>query len=199
MTAKVLHIARKMPAARRRQIAPNGVIGMLIFIFCEVMFFAGLISAHTIVKNTTAVLAGWPPPGQPRLPVEQTAVNTAALIVSGLLLIWAQRKFGKDPAAARAPLASAMALGTFFVVFQGIEWVALLREGLTMTSSTHGAFFYLIVGTHGLHAVAALIALLYCFVRLVQRNLVAPQLQAAAIFWYFVVAVWPLLYYRVYL
>src|SRR5690349_7489724 len=108
-----------MPAARRRQIAPNGVIGMLIFVFCEVMFFAGLISAHTIVKSG-AGMAGWPPPGQPLLPAAQTAVNTAALIASGFILIWAQLRFAKDPSSARAPLASAMALGTFFVAFQGV-------------------------------------------------------------------------------
>ena len=52
---------------------------------------------------------------------------------------------------------------------------------------------------HALHAVAALLGLLYCFVRLTRRNLVLPQLMAAEIFWYFVVAVWPILYWRVYL
>ena len=197
MTAKVLHIAQKMPAARRRQVAPNGVIVMLIFVFAEIMFFAGFVSAHTIVKS--GAIGGWPPPGQPRLPIEQTAINTAALIASGLLLYVAHRRFAKDPSAARVPMAIAMALGTFFVAFQGIEWVALLREGLTLTSSTHGAFFYLIVGAHGLHAVAALLALGYCFVRLLRRNLVMPQLMTAEIFWYFVVAVWPVLYWRVYL
>jgi heme/copper-type cytochrome/quinol oxidase subunit 3 len=192
-----LHIARKMPAARRRQLAPNGVIGMLIFVFAEMMFVAGFISAHTIVKS--GALGGWPPPGQPRLPIEQTAINTAALLTSGLVLFFAHRRFSKDAASARVPLAIAMALGTFFVAFQGMEWVALLSEGLTVTSSTHGAFFYLIVGAHGVHAVAALLGLLYCFVRLTQRSLVLPQLMAAEIFWYFVVAVWPFLYWRVYL
>lgn len=197
MTAKVLHIARKMPAARRRQLAPNGVIGMIIFVFAEMMFFAGLISAHTIIKSSA--LMGWPPAGQPRLPIQETAINTAALLASGAILFLAHRRFAKDPRAARAPLAIAMALGAFFVVFQGMEWVALLKQGLTLTSSTHGAFFYLIVGTHAVHAVAALLGLLYCFVRLMRRNLVLPQLMAAEIFWYFVVAVWPLLYWRVYL
>ena len=197
MTAKVLHIAKKMPAARRRQLAPNGVIGMIIFIFAEMMFFAGFISAHTIVKS--GALGGWPPPGQPRLPIEQTAFNTAALLASGAMLFFAHRRFSKDPPSARVPMAIAMALGAFFVAFQGMEWAALLNEGLTVTSSTHGAFFYLIVGAHAAHAVAALLALLYCFVRLLQRNLVMPQLMAAEIFWYFVVAVWPLLYWRVYL
>ena len=197
MTAKVLHIARKMPAARRRQLAPNGVIGMIIFVFAEIMLFAGFISAHTIVKS--GALGGWPPPGQPRLPIEQTAINTAALVASGIVLFFAHRRFAKDPASARVPMAIAMALGGFFVAFQGLEWVALLREGLTVTSSTHGAFFYVIVGVHGAHAVAALLGVLYCFVRLVRRELVMPQLMTAEIFWYFVVAVWPILYWRVYL
>ena len=44
----------------------------------------------------------------------------------------------------------------FFVVFQGFEWVRLIGEGLTMTSGTLGAFFYLIVGMHALHAFAAI-------------------------------------------
>jgi len=147
----------------------------------------------------SGALGGWPPPGQPRLPVEQTAINTAALIASGFVLWVAHRRFSKDPPSARAPMAIAMALGAFFVAFQGAEWAALLCEGLTLTSSTHGAFFYLIVGAHGAHAVAALLGLLYCFVLLLRRNLVLPQLMAIEIFWYFVVAVWPILYWRVYL
>ena len=43
-------------------------VGMLVFIFTEAMFFAGLISAHTIVKSQVAGQL-WPPYGQPRLPV----------------------------------------------------------------------------------------------------------------------------------
>jgi hypothetical protein len=136
MTAKVLHLARKMPAARRRQIAPNGVIGMGIFVFAEVMFFAGLISAHTIVKS--GALTGWPPPGQPRLPFEETAVNTLALLASGVALALSHRALTIDPARAARWLLAAIGLGAFFVVFQGFEWVALLHEGLTMTVVTVG-------------------------------------------------------------
>ena len=64
---------------RREPLLSNGVLGMLVFIFTEVMFFAGLISAHTIVRSQTAGQM-WPPYGQPRLPIEETAVNTAALL-----------------------------------------------------------------------------------------------------------------------
>src|SRR5262245_7318921 len=145
--AKVLHLSRKMPAARRRQVAPNGVLGMLIFVVAETMFFGGLISAHAIVKAGS--IRGWPPPGQPRLPVAETLVNTAALIASGVLLYVAHRAFTHSPRRARMPMLFSMLLGAAFVVLQGVEWVAMLGQGLTMTSSPHGAFFYLLIGTHG--------------------------------------------------
>lgn len=196
-TGKILHLSRKMPAARRRQIAPNGVIGMLIFVITEIMFFGGLISAHSIVKSSAT--GGWPPPGQPRLPVQETLLNTAALIASGFFLYRALRAYEGGPRAVRRPLGLAIALGAFFVLFQGAEWVALLREGLTVTSSTHGGFFYLIIGTHGLHALVGLLALLWCRRLLARGDLLRTQLLTAGIFWGFVVALWPLLYWRVYL
>jgi heme/copper-type cytochrome/quinol oxidase subunit 3 len=197
VTGKVLHISRKMPAARRRQIAPNGVIGMLIVVVAETMFFAGLISAHTVIKTTA--LDGWPPPGDARLPIEETLINTAALIASGLMMFVAHRRFSQRAAAALWPMLASLLLGAFFVVFQGMEWVALLREGLTLTSSTHGAFFYLIIGSHGLHALVGVAVLMWAYFRLRRGNLVMSELMTVEIFWYFVVALWPILYWRVYL
>jgi cytochrome c oxidase subunit III len=195
-TGKILHLSRKMPAARRRQVAANGVIGMLIFVFAEVMFFGGLISAHTIVKSSA--IAGWPPPGQPRLPVGETLINTVALVASGLVLYLAHRRFLRSAAAARAPMLVAILLGGFFVAFQGVEWLGLLREGLTFTGGPHGGFFYLIIGTHALHAIAALLVLSWAFARLLRGNLVQSELVTVQILWYFVVGLWPILYWRVY-
>jgi cytochrome c oxidase subunit 3 len=126
-------------------------------------------------------------------------VNTAALLASGVLLFVAQRAFRREPARATRPLLLAILLGAFFVIFQGVEWVALVREGLTVTSSIQGSFFYLIVGLHALHAVAALGALAYAWIRLQQGRLAPGVFSASQIFWYFVVGVWPVLYLRVYL
>jgi cytochrome c oxidase subunit 3 len=183
-------------APRRQQLLPNGVLGMGIFILTEIMMFAGLISAFMIVR---ANAVEWPPPGQPRLPVGETAINTAALLASGVVLWYANRAYGVWPSRARTPLAVSIALGGFFVAFQGLEWLALIREGLTLTSSAHGSFFYLIVGTHALHAVAALIALGWAWLQLSRRRLRQGTLWAVSLFWYFVVGVWPILYLRVYL
>jgi len=181
----------------RQQVVPHGVFATVIFVLCESMFFGGLISAHTIAE--TSALTTWPPPGQPRLPVEATLINTAALLVSGALLGVAHRQFRRGLRfKVKLPLVAAIALGTFFVAFQGYEWVQLIGEGLTLTSSTHGAFFYLIVGAHGLHALAALCALYFVYKGLSTGKLGPGLFGGAAIFWYWVVVMWPILYWKVY-
>jgi cytochrome c oxidase subunit 3 len=186
---------QRSPETRR---LPNAVLGMIIFVAAEIMFFAALISAHTIARST-AMGGLWPPPGQPRLPGERTAFNTAILLLSGALLLLANRKMTDLPSVARKYVAGAIALGAAFVSLQGVEWVALLREGLTLTSSPHGAFFYLIVGAHALHAVAAIVALTWVYILMCRGKFNPAAFTATQVFWYFVVLVWPVIYLRVYL
>jgi heme/copper-type cytochrome/quinol oxidase subunit 3 len=196
VSVHVLRPVRVVAGSRRTPLVAPAAMAMLIFVFTEVMLFAGLISAFTIVRSSALA---WPPPNQPRLPIEETAVNTLALMASGVLLFVANRLFRRDPARARWPLLISMLLGACFVLFQGVEWMALLRQGLTVTSSLLGSFFYLIVGLHGLHAAVALGVLATAWNRLRQEGLSPALFAAAQIFWYFVVGVWPVLYLRVYL
>merc|ERR1711916_220669 len=113
--------------------------------------------------------------------------------------VMAYRYMRRDakPQAQRWLLATLL-LGGFFVLFQGAEWLGLVREGLTLTSSTHGGFFYMIIGAHALHAVAALAVLLFQYVRLRQGRLMPNALLAFQMFWFFVVGMWPILYWKVY-
>jgi len=187
---------RLVAESRRQPLVASSVMAMLLFVIIEAMLFAGMISAFTIIRSGAMI---WPPPDQPRLPIERTAINTIALLASGLLLFVAHRRFRLDPERARLPLLLSMLFGAFFVVFQGFEWVALIREDLTLTSSSMGSFFYLIVGTHALHAVAALGVLAYAWTRLQRGWLASSQLIAAQVFWYFVVGMWPVIYLVVYL
>jgi cytochrome c oxidase subunit 3 len=187
---------RVVAESNRQPLVANGVLGMLIFVVAEAMLFAGLISAFSIARASAMF---WPPPGQPRLPLEATAFNTLALLASGALLFAARRSFQRDRARARRALLASMLLGACFVAFQGVEWVRLVGQGLTLTSSTLGSFFYLIVGLHALHAVAALGVLVYVWRRMQRGWLVSSQLAAAEVFWYFVVGLWPILYLVVYL
>ncbi len=181
--------------ARPRKLAPDGVLGMLIFVGAESMYFAGLISAHVIVSSRAPA---WPPLGQPRLPFEQTALNTTLLLLSGVLLFLAHRAWKRERRSALSTFAGAIVLGSAFVGLQGREWIALIREGLTLTSSTYGGFFYLIVGSHGLHAVVGLGCLVWAWFRLRADRLPASALGAVQVLWFFVVALWPFLYLKVY-
>lgn len=177
---------------------PNAVLGMIIFVIAEIMFFAALMSAQTIARHSA--LGGlWPPPGQPRLPAERTAINTGILLLSGVLLWLGNRYMSTMPKVGRRYVAGAIVSGIAFVSMQGVEWVALLREGLTLTSSTHAAFFYLIVGAHALHAVVAIVALTWVYVLMCRGKRMPAIFAATQVFWYFVVLVWPVIYLRVYL
>jgi heme/copper-type cytochrome/quinol oxidase subunit 3 len=196
MAARGAGRLRLASESQRTPLVPSGVMAMLIFVAAELMFFAGMISAFTIIRSSALV---WPPPDQPRLPLGETAINTAALLASGFFLYRAQRTFVRNRERALRPLLVSMLLGAFFVLFQGAEWVSLIRQGLTLTSSTLGSFFYLIIGIHALHAVVALGVLLYTWLLLRRGWLAQSQLAAAQVFWYFVVGLWPVLYGVVYL
>lgn len=185
-------------ASARKPIVPSAMLGVLIGVAAEVMFFSGLISAYVISRSSAGPTL-WPPPGQPRLPVETTALNTLALLASAVVLFFATRAARRGGKSAAQLLGAAMALGSFFIVAQGREWVALIRQGLTLTTSTHGSFFYVIVGCHGVHALGALLALGWAFAKLRQGRLENDTFTAVSLFWYFVAGVWPVLYYQVYL
>jgi cytochrome c oxidase subunit 3 len=172
------------------------MLGMLVFIVTELMFFAGFISAFTISKANTAMNM-WPPPGQPLLPAAATAVQTGMLVLSGVLLFVAYRRF-RASQSVMGHYVAAFVLGAAFVGLQGREWVALLGQGATLSSGTLYAFFYLIVGLHALHAVACIVAMTFGLRRLMTGRMTRDWFLAMLAFWTFVVGMWPIIYARVY-
>lgn len=196
MASPELTASRGLP--RRRGFADPVLFGMGVFVFTEVMVFAAFISAYLIVRNA-APPGSWPPADQPRLPFERTAWNTLALLASGVLVAISNRAYRlHGPAGLRPPLTAGMALGALFVVLQGAEWAALLRQGLTLSSSQIGSFFYLIIGFHAVHAICALGVLVWVWTGLMTRHFSVARFGAAQLFWYFVVLVWPALWLVVY-
>ena len=197
----ILLVAPEIPAnsnAERRQLVSSSIFATVILIMTEVMFFAALISAYMIIRSGAEE---WPPWGQPRLPVFATALNSLTLLASAFCLHRSVKVFSLQISQSKQLLALAIVLGVVFVSVQGYEWVRLISFGLTITSSTYGGVFYLIIGAHGLHVIGGLLALLACLRRLnsTSQQLTIDNLRAAQIFWYFVVGVWPVLYTLVYL
>ena len=190
-----------LPRQKQRVKSPvaSGVVGMLLFIVTEVMFFGGLISAYLVIK---AGLDEWPPWGQPRLPVETTAFNTLVLLISGILMAYSRNLFlEKKFLQGRRWLGFSILLGIFFLLSQGYEWVQLIKYGLTVSSSVYGGLFYLIIGAHGFHVIGTLAFLIYAWKSLgASVDPITPEgLLPVQLLWYFVVCVWPVLYVLVYL
>lgn len=191
-------VSAGITVGRRREVVPSSVLGMLVFVGTEVMFFSGLISAFTITRAGSPPLA-WTLPSGLVLPAAETAFNSAALLLSGVLMFLAHRHWrAQAPAKAARTLLTATGLGALFVLLQGREWWGLLSQGVTMQSSTLGAFFYLIVGTHALHAIGAIVGLAVAWSRMRRGTLTPGFFFGAQTFWYFVVGIWPVIYIRVY-
>src|SRR5580765_7005028 len=122
----------------------NARLGMLMLLGGEMMFFGGLVIAFLQLRLGAA---DWPPPGQPRLPIGLTAVNTLVLLASSLMLARALRAVrAGDQAALVRRLAWTWALGVLFLLIQGIEWTRLVHFGLRMSSGIYGATFYTLIG-----------------------------------------------------
>ncbi len=184
----------------RRPVMDNALLATLFLIGGETMLFASLVSAFWVLRVSAPV---WPPPLQPRLPIGVTGANTVVLLGSSAMILAAGRALrGGERATAVRRLWSAAALGTTFLVVQGYEWLRLVEYGLTMHSSTYGGTFYTLVGAHALHVVGALVWLTISATLLARGRFVGGRtgpLSACALYWHFVVALWPLLYVTVYL
>jgi len=190
---------RVLPPASRSTALSSPVLGMLIFLGAEAMFFAGLVSAFVVLRSGSGT---WPPPDQPRLPVGVTAANTLVLLLSGLTMARAvaSRRAGRRSDLARW-LAITAGLGTTFLVIQGIEWVRLVQHGLRLGAGVYGSLFVTLIGTHAAHVLGGVLVVIgtsvasYRLRPILREDLVLP----GAIYWWFVVGLWPVLYVLVYL
>jgi cytochrome c oxidase subunit 3 len=182
--------------ARREPLLPNAIVGTLMFIATEVMFFAALISAYMVIRANNDMK--WVPPESVRLPVATTAVNTGILLASGILMTLAAVRHARGKRGAATLVTYATALGSFFVALQGYEWVRLFSVGMTALSGIFAATFYLLIGMHALHAASAIAAMVWLGTKLRAGTASKPALTAMSFYWGFVVLVWPFLYAMIY-
>jgi cytochrome c oxidase subunit III len=188
------------PVRANTPVFNNAKLAVIMFLGAEAMFFAGLIGAFIVFRLAAPQ---WPPPFQPRLPTFVTGVNTFILLLSAVTMHASIRAIRAEKAAAAKRFLSWTAiLGTLFLAIQGFEWLRLIHYGLTVSSSVYGGLFYTIIGAHGLHVLGALFWLLTVSVQARMGRFSSKDhngLQICAMYWTFVVALWPALYGLVYL
>jgi heme/copper-type cytochrome/quinol oxidase subunit 3 len=183
-----------------RKFISNAMLALMMVIGTEMMLFSALIGSFIVFRLQAPF---WPPPAQPRLPIDVTWINTFVLLASAGTMTLALRAVHQSrQRLLRRWVVVTGILGVTFLAVQGSEWVRLIAQGLTLSSGSYGATFYLLIGLHGLHVCAGVIWL--CGVAIAAlggrynaRN--AAPVELCTVYWYFVCAIWPVLFVLVYL
>lgn len=172
------------------------VMGMILFISSEIMFFGALLGALFSLRLKANV---WPPGGSPVPDPVVAGIFTISLLASSVTqhrALHASRS--RSVGSARRWMLMTLALGSIFLAGQGFEWRSLTEEGLTIASNSFGTMFFLLTGAHGLHVLGGLVTIGAAAGRLQARR-AGGTLEAVTLYWHFVDAVWLVLYAILYL
>jgi cytochrome c oxidase subunit 3 len=178
-------------AERRQSGMPTPLLGMLLFIASEVMFFGGLFAAY--FNSRAAHLGAWGPPSDaPPLEIFPIALPITIILVSSSFTmqfaVWAIRR--GDQRALRRWIAVTLLLGLAFLAGQLYDYSQLgfgIGDGIFPTT------FYTLTGFHGAHVFGGVVGLTILLARSSQgqfsaRNHVA--VEAISMYWHFVDVVW---------
>ncbi len=184
----------------------NVVLGMLLFLTSEVMFFAGLFAAYFAVR---ARYTPWPTINPETgesfhlaiLPLVGPA--TVLLILSSFtcqMAVWGIRR--GDRTVFVRNIGVTFLIGIVFLIMQAIDYVTLGQEGLTMSSGVYGTTYFTLTGFHGAHVFAGVIMLGVVLYRGMAGQFSARHhdaVEATSLYWHFVDVVWILLFSLLYL
>ena len=178
----------------------SSLLGMVLFIASEVMFFGGLFGAYFTIRSAATQ---WPPPDTPHLSAPYAAILTTILVASSVTMqfgVWAIRKNNQRRLVLW--LAVSLLLGAIFLCMQALEYVNLIEEGLTLSSGVYGSTFYTLTGFHGAHVAGGAAFILIVLLRARSGQFTAryhDTVEMASYYWHFVDVVWLGLFSTIYL
>ncbi|MCC7089042.1 MAG: cytochrome c oxidase subunit 3 [Chloroflexi bacterium] len=195
-------------ATQHKQGLSNGMLGFILFIASEVMFFGGLFAAYFIAR---ADATEWPPENM--LTAEQIArgvklevefalpfIATILLVLSSVTIqfgVWAIRR--GDRTALIRWLMVTIVLGLVFLTAQMFDYSQLhFRAGDTV----YGTTFYTLTGFHGAHVAGGVIFMGVILARSMAGQFSAARheaVEACSFYWHFVDVVWIALFTVLYI
>ena len=157
-------------------------MGVWVWLASELMFFAALFAAYFMIRQTTSDLATagqqtlWQTESG-HLAVGAAAINTLILVLSsvtcqmgvhaaehgqvkrtkglGAITSWGMREW----------YTLTFIMGAVFIAGQVAEYITLIGEGHTISSSVYFSAFFLATGFHGLHVTGGLVLFLFTLAR----------------------------------
>jgi len=177
---------------------PTALVGMLLFIASEVMFFGGLFAAYFNARAAFAPGEWLPPPGG-HLDLPLAAVLTVILVASSFTMqfgVWAIRR--GDTGGLKLWTGITLGLGILFLAGQLYDYSQL---GFGIADGVFGTTFYTLTGFHGAHVFGGAVGLAIVLARTLRgqfsaRNHVA--VEAVSMYWHFVDVVWIAVFTTIY-
>ena len=177
------------------------LLGVMLFIASEVMFFAALFGAYFNVKATTKP---FPPEGTDFItPWGPALLITIVLVTSSFTMQWATMRIRKgDRTGMNRGIAITMGLGLIFFVLVGYEYYTLVTQhDFGINSGVYGTLFYTMTGFHGAHVLGGVIGMAVVLARGVSGQFSAKHhsaVEAIHYYWHFVDIVWVVLFTVIY-
>lgn len=196
-------MAAHSEAVAHRQGLSNGMLGFILFIASEVMFFGGLFAAYFIARADSAM---WPPvdvlerlkeTGEIAASVELELefmlplIGTIILVASSVTMqmaVWSIQRGNR----------SGLIWWTMITLFAGIVFLSIqmydyaqLHFGVSDT--IFGTTFYTLTGFHGAHVAGGAIFIFVVLIRAMGGQFSARNheaVEACSFYWHFVDVVW---------
>lgn len=172
------------------------LVGFIIFLLSESVIFLSFFVGYAVYKTTAL---DWLPPGVEGLEVRDPLINTIVLVSSSFVIYIAERYLKKENLwGFRAFWLLTMAMGSFFLYGQAVEWSGL---SFGFTDGLYGGTFYLLTGFHGLHVLTGVLLQAIMLARsFIPGNYDNGEVGviATSLFWHFVDVIWIILFILIY-
>ena len=164
------------------------VLGMVVFVASEAMFFATFFGAYFTIYSVNPV---WPPAGFPRLKPELATVLTVLLVTSSVTLQVGVRAIRRDRTRVMLVwLGLTILLGAGFLGLQLYDYSLL---GFGVRDGIFGSLFYVMTGLHMAHVFGGVVFLVLVLTQGLGGQLTHAHhdsIEAGSIYWHFVDVVW---------
>ncbi len=186
-------------------------LGLLVALTPVVMLFVSFSSAYvvrqglpTLDPRTNELVRDWIPVTLPKL----LLINTGVLILSSLFMELARRQIRRQVTLAsnaahpgvfsgdqfKFPwLFMTIVLGLTFLFGQWTAWRQLAANGFYLATTPSSSFIYLLTGTHAIHLMGGVLALLVAGIAALLRRSVATRsivVDVTAWYWHFMAGLW---------
>jgi cytochrome c oxidase subunit 3 len=177
---------------------PSGAkITLFLVLASETAFFATLVMAYLYLRTTQS---NWPIQQLSLSRMALPGLNTLLLLISALLAGQGLTAIQQDRRAGlKRALAITFLLGLVFILGQVLEYN---HAGMAPSDPAFGGVFLALMGFHALHVLAGMVVLAYLLWRAQAGDFQTQDyvpVEVGVWFWYYVVAVWAVLFTVLYL